>query len=187
MNRRDALNEVLLALNELPLDVSDNIEDIPTAVLVDKELEIARRKVLAYGWEFNTLAISFYPNQEGNIVVPNTYLSADGTVDNPEIIVRDWKVFDKENNTFKFTSPVTLDVIDDVVFDDIPFPIANYIVQVASLKSYIDIIGNTEDVALRRAEVQEARMEALRYDTRVSNTNVLDSEYSTTLLDMTSI
>lgn len=187
MNYRDAVNEVLLALNELPLDPSDNLEDIPTALLVGRELDIARKKVLSYGWEFNTLKISFYPNEENNIVVPSTYLSADGTEDNPEVIIRDWKCFNKETNTFKFESPVILNVIDDVVFDDIPFPIANYIVQMASLKAYIDIIGNTQDVNIRRRELEEAKIEALRYDTRISDTNVLDSRYATDLLNMGSL
>lgn len=187
MNIRDAINEVLLALNELPLDPEDNVEDIPTALLVDKEIQIARKKVLMYGWEFNTNTISFYPNEENNIVVPNTYLIADGTVDNPEIIVRDWKVFDKEANTFKFTSPISLNVTMDIVFDDLPFPIANLVVQTASLKAYIDIIGNTDDITIRKAELQDAKIEALRYDAKISDTNVLDGDYETNLLDMTSV
>lgn len=187
MNKRDAINEVLLALNELPLDTEDTVESIPTAVLVDKELDIAKRKVLAYGWEFNSLTISFYPNNEGNIVVPNTFLSATGGEDNPEIIIRDWKAYDKENNSFNFTSPVVLNVIDDVNFDDIPYPIANYIVQFASLKSYIDIIGNTDDVNVRRKEFQDAKNDAIRYDTNVSSTNVLDGTYEQDLLNMASL
>lgn len=187
MNYRDAVNEVLLALNELPLDPEDNLEDIPTALLVGKELDIATKKILSEGWEFNTLTMSFYPNEEGNIVVPSTYLQADGTEDNPEIIIRDWKCFNKETNSFKFESPIPLKVVDDVVFDDIPFPVANYIVQKASLKAYIDIIGNTEDVNIRRVELQEARVEALRYDARTSDTNILSKQYATDLLNMGSL
>ena len=182
MNKRDAINEVLMALNELPLLPTDSVEAIPTAILVDREIDVAKKKVLSYGWEFNTLTLSFYPNSEGSIVVPNTYLSADGGEDNPDLIIRDWKVYDKERKSFKFESPVDLEVIDDTLFDDIPFSVANYIVQVASLKAYVDIIGNTEDIALRRVELQEAKTEALRYDTRISKTNLIDSEYVNGLL-----
>jgi len=187
MNYRDGINEILLALNELPLDTSDNIEDIPTAILVDKELSNARKRVLSYGWEFNTLTMSFYPNNEGNIVVPDTFISADGTVDNPDIIIVDWKCFDKAKNTFKFTSPISLNVITDISFDDIPYQIANYIVQVASLKSYIDIIGNTDDINIRRIELNDAKIEAMRYDARISNTNMIDSDYAVNLLNMSSL
>ena len=187
MNRRDAINEILLSLNELPLDVEDSIEQLPTALLVDKELTIATRKVLSYGWKFNELTISFYPNEEGNIVVPDTFLTATGTEDNPEVVIRDWKVYDKENNTFKFKSPITLNVIDDVNFDDIPFVIANYIVQVASYKAYIDIIGNTDDVRIRREELQMSKIEAMRYDTQISETNILLERYASDLQNMKSL
>ncbi len=182
MNKRDAINEVLMALNELPLQPSDSVEAIPTAILVDREIDIAKKKVLSYGWEFNTFTLSFYPNSEGHIVVPSTFLSADGGEDNPQVIIRDWKVYDTERKSFKFDSPIELDVIDDTLFDDIPFSVANYIVQVAALKAYVDIIGNTDDISLRRIEVQEAKMEALRYDARISNTNLLDSDYVNGLL-----
>lgn len=187
MNKRDAVNEVLLALNELPLDTEDLIEDIPTAIIVEKEIEQAKKKILNYGWKFNTLSFSFYPNEEGNIVVPDTFLTATGTEDNPEIIVRDWKAYDTENNTFKFTSAITLEVLDDTNFDDIPFAIANYIVQYASLKSYIDIIGNTDDISIRKHYLDEARIDAIRYDTNISDTNVFNGDYETDLLDMTSL
>lgn len=187
MNKRDAINEVLLALNELPLDESDIITDLPTAVLIDKEIDIATRKVLTYGWKFNTLSFNFYPNNESNIVVPQTFLKADGGEDNPDLIIRDWKVYDSVNNSFVFTSSVVLNVVDDVPFDDCPFDIANYIVQTASLKSYIDIIGNTEDVAVRRTELRDAKVEALRYDTQSSDTNVFGGDYESNLLDMTGV
>lgn len=182
MNTRDAINEILLSLNELPLDPSDLVEDIPTATIVQKELEIAKRKVLSYGWEHNSLSISLYPNNEGYIVVPNTYLSVDGGIDNPNIIVRDWKLYDKENKSFRFTGQIEVNVIEDIVFDDIPFHIANYIVQTASLQAYINIIGNTDDIKIRYEAVQVAKIEALRNDANKFNGNVLEQDYATQLL-----
>jgi len=187
MNKRDAINEILLALNELPLDSSDVIDDLPTAILISKEIDIAKKKVLNYGWKFNELTISFAPNNENNIVIPDTFLTATGTADNPEVIIRDWKAYNKETNSFIFTSSITLEVIDDVAFDDLPFAIANLVVQTASLKSYIDIVGNTEDVAIRRTELKEAKIDAIRYDTRISNTNTLEGEYESNLLNMSSL
>jgi len=187
MNKRDAINEVLLTLNELPLEVSDLVADIPIAVLVDREIEVAKKKILAYGWNFNTLLLSFYPNNQNNIVVPTTYLSVKPTEDNPNIIIRDWKVFNKVENSFIYTEAVELNVVDDVLFDDIPFPVANYIVQHAGLKAYVDIIADNNGVSLRRQEMLEARMEAFRYDTQVSDTNILSQEYATNLMNMTSL
>jgi len=183
MIKRDAINEILLSLNELPLEPSDAIEDIPTAIIVDKELEIARKKILGYGWIFNTINYELFPNTEGYIVVPNSYLSIDGGTDNPAIIVRDWKLYDREAKSFRFTGSVNVEVIEDIVFDDIPFHTASYIVSVASLQSYINIIGNTEDVKLRYQAVVDSKTEALRADANKQNANMLGSDYAIGLLN----
>lgn len=174
MNLRDAINEILISLNEIPLDVDDLIDDVPTAKVVATQLEISKKKVLAYGWEFNTLTISLYPNTQNHIVVPESFLSVNGTSDNPEVIVKDWKLYDKEENTFVFTSPIDCVVIEDIAFDDIPFAIANYIVQVASLQSYINIIGNTDDVSIRHRAMLEAKNEAIRTDANNIAGNIID-------------
>lgn len=185
MNLRDAINEVLSNLNELPLDVGDLIKDVPTAIIVNSQLEIARRKVLSYGWNFNSLTYTLTPNNEGYIVIPSTWLSVDGYDDN-DLIVRDYKLFDKAKMSYTFSGSVKLDVIEDSLFDDIPFHIANYIIQVASLQSYINIIGNTDDISLRKLSVDNARLEAIRDDANKIDGNLLDSTFATTLLDRTS-
>jgi len=184
MNKRDAINEILLSLNELPLDITDLVEDIAIAVIVDKELDIAKRKVLSQGWYFNVLSHSLVPDIQGYIVIPKTFLSVDGA---SNIAVRDWKLFDTAAKTFKFDDVVIADVTEDILFDDVPFHIANYIVQFASLQAYINIIGNSEDISLRARVVNDARVEAIRDDAGKIDGNLLTNEYATGLLDKTSI
>lgn len=174
MNRRDAINEILLSLNELPLDITDNTDDVPTAKIVDAQLEITKKKILSYGWEFNTIKLDLYPNTESRIVVPESFLTVNAP-DNPEIIVKDWKLYDKEENSFLFTSAITCEFVEDVPFDDIPFTIANYIVQSASLQAYINIIGNTDDVTLRQRVMLDARAEAIRENAYNINGNLVDA------------
>lgn len=184
MNKRDAINEILLSLNELPLDITDLVEDIGIAIIVDKELDIAKRKVLSNGWHFNTLVHTLVPDPQGYIVIPNTFLS----VDNDGVYaIRDWKLFDIANKTYKFTESVDATVIDDPIFDDVPFHIANYIVQVASLQAYINIVGNSDDISLRARGVNDARIEALRDNANKIGGNVLDGLHATTLLDKTGL
>lgn len=184
MNTRTALNEILLSLNELPLDIDDNIEDIQIATIVDKELSIARKKILAEGWVFNRLTRNLYPNSQDNIVIPDTFLSVNGGAG---ITVRDWKLFNTADMTYIFEEPEVCVVIEDVFFDDLPFGVANYIVQVASLQAYINIVGNTDDVRIRTEAVRAARAEALREDAKIQGGNMLEQEYATGLLDRTGL
>lgn len=184
MNKRDAINEILLSLNELPLDVTDLVEDIGIAVIVDKELDIAKKKVLSEGWYFNVLNRELVPDPQGYIVIPKTFLSVDGA-DN--IRVRDWKLFDVDEMSYKFTESVEATVTEDILFDDVPFHIANYIVQVASLQAYINVIGNSDDISLRNNAVNTARIEAIRDDAKKRDGNLLSNQQATGLLDRTGL
>ena len=100
MTEREAVNEILLSLNELPLTNLDAIDDIQTAIICQAELRLAKKKILAQGWFFNTLDIYLSPNTEGYIPVPKSFLSVDGGADEADITVRDWKLFDKANLLF---------------------------------------------------------------------------------------
>lgn len=186
MNKRDAINEILLSLNELPLDVEDSVDDIPTAQIVDKQIDISKRKVLSYGWQFNTNTIPLYPNTDGYIPVPKSYLSID-VPDNSSIIVRDWKLFDKNNLSFIFDNSVTIEAIEDVPFDDIPFHISNYITEMASIQSYINIIGNTEDIQIRYRSLQNAMVETIRNNNNKIKGNALEEQSVSDRLSRTGV
>ena len=187
MNLRDAVNGILLGLNELPLDTGDAIEDVPIAVVVDKELEIAKKKILAQGWYFNTIEMQLVPNTDGYIPIPLSFLSVDGGDAEPNLTVRDWKLFDKSLLTFKFEDNKDVEVIEDIPFDDIPFNIANYTVATASLQAYINIIGNSEDISIRREALMVARIEAVREEANNYDGSLLEDSHSTGVLDRTSV
>lgn len=187
MNKRDSINEILLALNELPLDITDNVEDIQIATIVDKQLDITKRKILSKGWYFNTTTRDLYPNVQGNIVIPLTFLSTDGGDNEPNLMVRDWKLFDKSEMSFIFDKSKECKVVEDIVFDDIPFIVADYITQVASLQAYINIIGNTEDISIRNRMIDIARIDAYREDANNRDGNILESDFVTGLLDRENI
>ncbi len=187
MNKRDAINEILLSLNELPLDIEDAVEDIQIATIVDKELDIAKRKILASGWFFNKITMTLVPNTEKYIVIPQSFLSVDGGDNEPNLTVRDWKLFDRVELTYKFDEPKECKIVEDLHFDDIPFLAANYIVQIASLQSYISIIGNTADIRVRQESVNLARIEAIRENANNIDGNLLGDSYTTNLLDRTSL
>lgn len=185
MNKRDGINEILQSLNQPPLDVADAVEDIYSATIIDSEIDIAKRKVLSQGWSFNEYSISLQPNTEGYIVIPQTYLSVDSETEN--IVVRDWKLFNLDDLTYIFDTAQEVTVIEDIPFDDLPFHIANYVIQMASLKSYINIIGYTDDVRIRTSELNEARIEAIRDDANKQDGNALNEASVSTVLDRSSL
>ena len=179
MNLRDGINEILLSLNELPLDISDAVEDIGIAVIVNAQLEITKKRILGRGWFFNKLDIELTPNTSGYIAIPDSFLSVDGGVAYPDITMRDHKLFDRKKLTYMFEQSVKCTVIDDIPFDDIPYLTADYIVQSASLQAYINIIGNSEDISIRMKMMNNAKIEAFREDANNKDGNILDSDFVT--------
>lgn len=187
MQEREAINEILVNINELPLDDEDVIADINIAIIANTFLNVARKEVLSYGWNFNSLNLTMYPNTSGYIVVPDSILSIDPTTDTSTIIVRDYKLYDNAEQSFIFEEPVECDIIDDVSFDDIPFVVANYIIKLAVLNTYSNQIGDTKGIDIRAKLLQSAKVEALRDDANKHDGNILTSTFATTLLDRTSL
>lgn len=186
MNKRDAINEILLSLNEMPLDVDDLVDDIQIATIIDKQLDITTKKILSNGWKFNTVTIDLYPNTLGYIPIPATFLSVYSSDYN--VTVRDWKLFNMDDMTYIWEEEsISCEIVQDIVFDDIPYMFANYIVQQASLESYINIIGNTDDISIRKLAVDNARREALRDDANAIKGNLLTDDYSTNLISRTGL
>lgn len=187
MNKRDAINEILLSINELPLDIEDAVEDIQTALIIDKQLDITKRNILYQGWFFNKTERDMKPDSLGYIPIPSSFLSVDGGDNYSDIVVRDHKLFDKAQLSYKFDEPVTCKIVEDIPFDDLPYVIADYIVKVASLQVYINVIGNTDDVKIRSSLVDMARVEAIKENARNIDGNILESSFVTTLLDKSSL
>ena len=187
MTERQAINEILININEIPLDDDDIIEDINIAVVADKFLEVARKQVLIEGWEFNSITLTLYPNTGGYIPIPNSFLSVDASTDSLSIVMRDRKLFDKTNSTHIFEEGVSMDIIEDIVFDDIPYACANYIVKIASLAAYSNIIGDVAGMEMRGKSMQLAKINSVRDEANKIDGNILSSTYATTLLDRTSI
>jgi len=187
LNLRDAINEILLSINEMPLDIEDSVEDIQTAIIVNKQLEISKRNILSQGWYFNKTKRYLKPDLSGYIPIPSTFLSVDGSDAYESIVIRDNKLFDKSKLVYKFTEPIECEIVEDMTFDDIPYIFADYIVKAASLNTYVNIIGYTRDISIRTDVVALARADAIREDARNTDGNILSSDFLTSLIDRTSM
>lgn len=186
MDTRTAINELLQNINEMPLTAEDSIEDIQVAILANNELNTSIREILSNGYNFNKLIVNLQPNSNGYINIPESYLSVDPT-DDTDYVVKDHKLFNKKDLTFIFDSAVECEVIENIPFDDIPFSISNYIVKLAGLRLYTNVIGDSSGINSRKELLDKARLEAIRYHARIKDANVLSNTFSTTLLDRTGL
>lgn len=182
MNEFDALNEVLMSINEMPIDDINDIDGYPLAQLCKRSLNTLRKECLSTGWNFNTLDLTFSPNPNGMIVIPNHYLAVISDNDT-DIVVRDWKLFRKSTQSFIFTESVTLNVVDDLSFNDLPFTCANYIVKLASLQMFSEIVADVNGISIRDRAVRKAELEMKRFNRKLSPKALTTGTFYTNLLD----
>jgi hypothetical protein len=186
MSERDAINQILLGLNEVPLDSEDLVSDIAIAEKIQLRLLSTKKRILKQGWSFNEIERTLSPQESGFIPIPTSYLVL--TPEDNTLTIRDWKMYDKDEQTYFFTEDVNVTAIEDVDFADLPYYMADYIVAETELKSYIDIVGSDSDIREKKEAVIIARADAIRIDNEnVDNNLFTANDENSQLLDRGSL
>lgn len=148
----------------------------PTVVIILDVLEAMQNNFLSKGWWFNTSIVTLYPSKEGEISAPETAISIVNTKHDVVLSIRDQRVFNSTDRTYKFTDPVKVKLIDNVEFEELPDSVAMWLVYRTAFEAYnrdygyedtLQIIGAKENEAYKR--VQEEHLRNMKYSTCRSN------------------
>lgn len=183
-NKLKAVNRALRVIGETPVNTLNS--GVPDAEIALTILEETTEEVLETGWHCNTsYGVRLVPDVSNEIRVPDSYLSVDssGPSKGFDVTIREdvdggIKLFDVKGETFKFTAPVTVDVIYNFDFDGLPRPLQAYISARAARVFQEQQLGSVSlDNFTTRAEAQA--LAALQdYEADVEDSNVLtDSAY----------
>ena len=135
----EAVNIMLRATQTSPAQ-SEN-ESRREYALAITSLNQERRRILVYGYRFNTDTIDLsYDSTAGKIPLSPTYL--DVRLPAPYVI-RDDAVWDPNNNRFHNENLTGVEVVVDVGFTDMPLAIQNWVVYSAARRFYQSL--NDED------------------------------------------
>lgn len=156
MREIEAVNVTLEALGESRI-VDLNTSN-PSAGLARSALERKRTAILATGWWFNVITQTVQPSVDGLIKVPWQQLSIYGT-DYKKYGERDGVLYDLVNRSKVFTDTVTLRVVLDIEFQDLPEYMAQWIAYETAAEVYMNDLG--ADSNYQRLEVQAAELRDL--------------------------
>ncbi len=171
-----AINVLLQAINELP--ISDDIElaELVEAQVASEVLVEVKKEVLSEGWNFNTdKGYTFPQDANGYISVPVNVLdisSSDST-----IIMRDWRLYNRSENSAIFDEPKDMDVIWDMGFNSLTHPLRNFITIRAARKFQARTIMDKAVYGYTQEDEQQAHMIARRSDGFTGRYNMLTSSY----------
>ncbi len=175
----DAVNILLEVINEQPIEDESYFEHIAEARQARDKVIEAKRQVLAEGWDFNSDKDWVFPiDPSGMIPVPQNVL--DLTASRSDVIMRNWRLYSKSNQSHIFTEAVPCDVVWDMDFNSLSYPLRYYITLVAANIFIQRITMNKEAVAYNTKDVNDAFISARRSEGRTGGYNILGSSYGTT-------
>lgn len=172
MNELDAYNMMLATLGELPLESIDvDHGTLPAAV---QQLKNTRRSVLGKGWWFNREVVTLTPDPDtGRITVPTDTLSIIPTDQSLMLAQRGSQLYDPVNATYDIGEPVSVDVVTDLAFDDLPENAKTYIAAKAVEQFNKDNEGDPTKLREAQRTVAEAYFVLSSEDIRQSRVNFL--------------
>ncbi len=176
----EAINELLDAIGEAPVNSETNTG------LVEADLAVARldktsRRVQKRGWHWNTLKdYVLDPDVSGNINLPAATLEVDSVSRSAhkDVVQRGDRLYDRDNNTFVFTDPVTVDISLFLDFEDLPENARDYITLRAARKFQQRTFGSTELSEFDREDEQQAWFDMLDAESDAGDFNMLRDNLS---------
>ena len=181
MTELDAVNQMLLTIGSQKvnsLDASGLIEvDVAKSTLRD-----VSRDVQGAGWHFNTeYKLRLLPDTEGYVHVPRNCLQA--RLSHPKwrtfIVQRGTRMYNLRTHSYVFDSPLFVDVVLFLGFDELIPAARRYIAMRAARRFQERVMGSqvTEEFAM--AEEFDARAELQAADARDAGYNILEDNWPT--------
>jgi len=175
----DSVNILLETINELPLEEAEDFAQVVEARQAKGVLLETKRSVLSEGWDFNKDTDWKFPlDVNGMIPVPTNVL--DITANRADVIMRNWRLYSKSDQSHIFEEEVPATVVWDMDFNALTHPIRHYITIRAARIFASRVIGDKDAIALNELDEEDARLAARRSESRTGQYNMLTSgQYGT--------
>jgi hypothetical protein len=159
-----AVNTMLTAIGETPVNSLSNTPS-PDIAIAQSILEETSREMQLEGWWFNTEHDwTLTPDANNELVVPANTFSVD--LNYPEqwdqdIVLRGNRVYDRENQTYKFDETMDVFLVRMLPFDELPEAARNYVIK-RSTRIFQDRVVSSDKLHKyheRDEQIARARLE----------------------------
>lgn len=171
-----SVNIMLQMINELPVNDDIELAEILEANIASSVLIETKKEVLSEGWDFNKdSGYEFPQDASGYIAIPANVLDISSVDGN--IIMRNWNLYDKRNQTAIFEEPQAMDVIWDLDFNTLSHPLRNFITIRAARKFQARTVMDTNVYGYTKQDEEEAHLIARRSEGFTGRYNILTGAY----------
>lgn len=173
----ESVNEILAAIGESP--VSSLEGDVNTDVVSARRiLHKHNRREQSLGWTFNTTEEALLvPDIYSNLIVwmPNYLRVLPVSGGNP-YVNRGGYVYDRTNRTDRFTSPVTVQLVELAEFDEMPEVFKAYIVTKAAKEFNISFFGAPEVDTVLGNDLIDLKQNLMEYELDFGGFNAFNDD-----------
>ena len=184
-NKLGMVNQCLLAIGEVPLADGTVLEglqagtdgaiarDIVASTVID---------IMSHGWFFNTdVDLELYPDTDGFITVPPNFIRIDAGAKEPRgrYILRGQRVYDRQEQTFKFDDYLTVDAVYAIAYEDMPQSAYRYMALRAARQFQETVVGSATLYQFTVNAEQEALVNMQRENLQYMDTNLLSKRVAT--------
>lgn len=176
MTELEAINDMLSLIGESPVASLDEASRVADAQIAMQILRRENRDVQTRGWDWNTEEdFPLSPDIDGNIILPRNTISVDPSDPDLDYVMRDGKLWDRTNKTFKIGKRVTVTIKLLLPFDHLPEAARRYISAAAGRKFENRTIGDGNSHQINEMDVLKAWAILLQEECDNSESNVLQS------------
>ena len=170
----EATNVILSAIGESPVSTLDSQHpDVLSSRLL---LKMARYEILEAGKWFNSeSAVVLTPNTAGEIVLPSSTLLVDPIDPVYDYVQRGSRLYNKTAHTFVFASSVSVDLVFDLPFNDLPFVAQNLCTYNAAHAMQNNFVGDQNKLANLSARLKAAQTAFNRAEINAGDYNIKNS------------
>jgi hypothetical protein len=177
MTELEGVNIALQTMGEMTLTTASTIADVYEAKTALEILVETRRTVLTEGLNCNTdFEWELTADASGYIAIASNILRVVSSDPTKDYIMKDNKLYNKTDRTFKFTASeiVKVDITWDLSFDNVPHTIAYYIAVRAARIVYQRLIGATDIIRVLMDDEAKAHNKMIEHDVDTRNYNIFD-------------
>ena len=172
------VNVLLRTIGELSIQDVADIDILIEAQEAELTIEEVTKAVLSERWDFNTdVGYKFPIAVDGTIPIPNNVLNISSKDAN--LIMRQWKLYDKSNNTFVFTEPQEVDVVWDMEFNSLTHALRHYITIRSARIFSARAIGDSAAFKYTAEDEVSAMYAARHSESDTGRYNMLNGEFGT--------
>lgn len=177
LSELEAINLMLATVGESPVSSLNNSGDLHIAMAI-QFLYDDSREVQTTGYHFNYE--EEYPlalNTSNELVIPSNALALDvSDIDSRyDVVQRGSRMYDRKNHTYTFSTPLRVDIIFFLPWDDLPQPARQYIMVKAARRFQRRVQGDQAIEKFTASEEVMARAGLEEWESNVRDYNMGDN------------